>query len=96
MAENGAFVKVRKMRGIFTGRVLAVHVKPDFDRAEGEREELGDLCVGREASAGGAEEGDGVKDGAATFLRPADVRRRDVELAMDLAKSDEVLAPVHH
>ena len=52
------------------------------------------LLVCREASSGAAEERDRVEDGSAALLGPADIRRRDVELAVDLAKRDEVLAPV--
>jgi hypothetical protein len=45
--------------------------------------------------SGMTEERDRIENGVATLFFRVDVRRRKVELAMNFAKSDEVVTPVH-
>jgi hypothetical protein len=57
-----------------TWRVFGLQVEPDFDGAEGEGQELGDLLVGREAGAAAREEGGGVEQGSAASLQQVDAK----------------------
>jgi len=69
-----------------------VRPQPDLDGTEGEGMLLDDLGVGREASAGVAEERHRVEEvAAARLLVGADVVRV-VEPAVDLAQHDELFA----
>jgi hypothetical protein len=63
-----------------------LHVEPDLDGAEGEGESLDDVGLAGEAGPGGAEEGGGVEDVAATTFLGFGGLRRAVELTVDFAK----------
>ncbi len=63
-----------------------MHVEPNFDGAESEGQSLHDVGLAGEAGPGGAEEGGGVEDVAATTFPGFGGLRGTVELAMDFAK----------
>ena len=73
---------------------LRQEVDPDPDRAEGEGVELRDLPVGHEARARGREDGLGVEDCRAAGLSVGVEGVVEVELAVDVADREEVLAAV--
>ena len=80
------FLTRMRMMHNLTYRVCRLHVEPDLDGAEGEGQSLDDVGLAGEAGPGGAEEGGGVEDVAATTFPGFGGLRGAVELAVDFAQ----------